>query len=103
MSTQDTIQPEGGGDLRVSLPRLHVLEAQMVKDVLFSRSCQELFLERTNAQREHQWRHQIAHVTHSNPKIPQLKFPAAGKVQMCARGPYASSSDPFIIFLSQLL
>lgn len=49
-STQDIVQPERGGDLRVSLPRLHVLESQMVKDVLFSPRCQELLLKRTNTQ-----------------------------------------------------
>lgn len=54
MSTQDAVQPERGGDLRVSLPRLHVLESQMVKDVLFSPRCQELLLERTNTQSVHQ-------------------------------------------------
>lgn len=54
MSTRDTVQQERGGDLRVSLPRLHVLESQMVKDVLFSPRCQELLLERTNTQSVHQ-------------------------------------------------
>lgn len=44
-------RPAGrGASLRISLPRLHVLEAQMVKDVLLSRSCQELFLERRKKQ-----------------------------------------------------
>lgn len=37
------------GGLRVSLPRLDVLETQMGKDVLLGRSCQELFLERWQA------------------------------------------------------
>lgn len=48
--TQDIIQPGRRSDvLRVSLPRLNVLETQMGKDVLFRRSFQELFLEEGQA------------------------------------------------------
>lgn len=43
--TQDIIQPGRRSDvLRISLPRLNVLETQMGKDVLFCRRCQEFFL-----------------------------------------------------------
>lgn len=48
--TQGIIQPGRRSEvLRVSLPRLNVLETQMGKDVLFCRSCQELFLEEGQA------------------------------------------------------
>lgn len=49
---QDIIRPGRRGGLRVSLPRLDVLETQMGKDVLLRRSCQELVLERRQARVE---------------------------------------------------
>ena len=52
MYAQGIIQPGRSGGLRISLPRLDVLETQMGKDVLFSRSCQELFLERGQTNRK---------------------------------------------------
>lgn len=52
MYAEGIIQPGRSRGLRISLPRLNVLETQMGKDVLFSRSCQELFLERGQTNRK---------------------------------------------------
>lgn len=52
MYMQGIIQPGRDGGLRISLPRLDVLKTQMGKDVLFSLSFQELFLERGQTNRK---------------------------------------------------
>lgn len=59
--TQGIIQPGRRSEvLCVSLPRLNVLETQMGKDVLFWRSCQELFLEEGQASK-----HKVSDVSRS--------------------------------------